>query len=81
MGKEHTFRKRIKEIEKGIKPSVTTIFNDYKKAEGKEFDMIREAKKEIQIIYSTASAFHLQEKSGTLALLKEMSDKNRKSKD
>ncbi|WP_458720401.1 sensor histidine kinase [Candidatus Nitrosocosmicus sp. R] len=65
---------RIKEIEKGIVSPVTTIFNDYKKAESKEFDMIREAKKEIQIIYSTVGAFHLQEKAGTLELLKEMSD-------
>ena len=65
---------RIKEIEKGINSPVTTIFNDYKKAESKEFDMIREANKEIQIIYSTASAFHLQEKAGTLELLKEMSN-------
>jgi signal transduction histidine kinase len=65
---------RIKEIEKGIVSPVTTILNDYKKAETKEFDMIREANKEIQIIYSTAGAFHLQEKAGTLELLKEMSD-------
>ena len=55
---------RIREIEKGIVSPVTTVFNDYKKAERKEFEMIREAKKEIQIIYSTASAFHLQEKGG-----------------
>ena len=65
---------RIREIEAGIASPVTTIFNEYKRAEKKEFDMIREAKKEIQIMYSTASAFHLQEKSGTLELLKEMSD-------
>ncbi len=65
---------RIKEIEKGIISPVTTIFNDYRKAESKEFDMIREANKEIQIIYSTSSAFHLQEKAGTLELLKEMSN-------
>ena len=65
---------RIKEIEKGIISPVTTIFSDYRKAESKEFDMIREANKEIQIIYSTARAFHLQEKAGTLELLKEMSN-------
>ncbi|WP_148687702.1 sensor histidine kinase [Candidatus Nitrosocosmicus hydrocola] len=67
---------RIKELEKGIKSSVTTVFNEYEKAEKKEFEMIREAKNEIQIIYSTSSAFHLQEKDGTLELLKEMSDQN-----
>ena len=66
---------RITELEKGIQSPVTTVFSDYKKAEKKEFEMIREAKKEIQIIYSTASAFHLQEKAGTLELLKEMSDR------
>jgi hypothetical protein len=46
------------------------------KAEKKEFEMIRAAKKEIQIINSTPSAFHLQEKSGILELLKEMANKN-----
>ncbi len=71
---------RIKELEKGIKSSVTTIFNEYEKAEKKEFDMIREAKEEIQIIYSTSDAFHLQEKSGTLELLKQVSDQNKNLK-
>lgn len=66
--------RRIEELEKGIKSSVTTIFNEYEKAEKKEFEMIREAKNEIQLIYSTPSVFHLQEKSGMLELLKEMSD-------
>ena len=65
---------RIRELEEGIVSPITTVFTEYKKAERKEFDMIREARKEIQIIYSVASAFHLQEKSGTLELLKEMSD-------
>jgi signal transduction histidine kinase len=68
---------RIRELEEGVISSVTTILNDYKKSEKKEFDMIRQAKKEIQIIYSTASAFHLQEEAGTLELLKEMSDQQK----
>lgn len=65
---------KIKELEKGIVSSVTGILTDYKEAEKKEWDMIRKANKEIQIIYSTASAFHLQEKSGVLELLKEKAD-------
>jgi signal transduction histidine kinase len=65
---------RIREIEAGIVSPVTTVFDEYKRAEKKEFDMIREANKEMQIMYSTSAAFHLQEKSGTLELLKEMSD-------
>ena len=38
------------------------IFSDYREALKKETEMIKKATKEIQIIYSTASAFHLQEK-------------------
>jgi len=68
---------KIAQIEKGVISSVTTLFNDYKQAEDKEFEMIKTASKEIQIIYSTANAFHLQEKTGTLELLKQMADENR----
>ncbi len=67
---------KLKEIEKGIIHPITTVFSDYKLAEKKEFEMIRKATKEIQILYSTANAFYLQEKSGTLQLLKEMADNN-----
>jgi hypothetical protein len=71
---------RISEIEKGITPSITTIFNDYKKAEIKEFDMIKKANKEIQIIYSTAAAFQVQEKSGVFELLRQTADQNKNLK-
>ena len=68
----------IKEIEQGVfVHPVITVFSGYKEAEEKEYDMIRNAEKEIQIIYSTSNAFYLQEKSGTLQLLKEMADKNK----
>ncbi|MER5174231.1 MAG: HAMP domain-containing sensor histidine kinase [Candidatus Nitrosocosmicus sp.] len=67
---------RIKEIEEGIVPQITIVFPDYKTALEKEFDMIKNATKEIQIIYSTVNAFHLQEHSGTLQLLKEMAEQN-----
>jgi len=66
----------IKEIEKGIVHPVTIVFSDYKDAEKKEVEMIRKATKEIQILYSTSNAFYLQEKSGTLQLLKEMAEQN-----
>ena len=67
---------RIKELEEGIIPPITIIFSDYKDALEKELNMIKNATKEIQIIYSTANAFHLQEHSGTLQLLKEMAEQN-----
>ena len=67
---------KLKEIEKGIIHPITTVFSDYKDAEKIEFEMIRKATKEIQILYSTANAFYLQEKSGILQLLKEMVEQN-----
>jgi signal transduction histidine kinase len=71
----------IKEIEQGVfVHPVTTIFSDYKEAQKKEFEMIKKAEKEIQIIYSTSNAFYIQERSGILQLLKEMADKNKNLK-
>ena len=67
---------KIKEIEDGIMPQTTVVFSDYKDALQKEINMIKSATKEIQIIYSTSNAFHLQEHGGTLQLLKEMASQN-----
>ncbi len=67
---------RIKEIEDGIVRPVSIVFSDFKDAVQKEFEMIRRAKREIQIMYSTVNAFHLQEKGGTLQLLQEMVERN-----
>lgn len=67
-------QQKINEIEKGIVSSITNILTDYKEAEAKEFDMIRNANESIKIIYSTPYAFHLQEKSGVLELLKKKAD-------
>jgi two-component system sensor histidine kinase VicK len=65
---------KIKEIEEGIVPPITTVFSDYKAALEKEFDMIKNATKEIQILYSTVNAFHLQKNNGTMQLLKNMAE-------
>jgi two-component system sensor histidine kinase VicK len=67
---------KIKEIENGIVPQTTVVFSDYKDALQKETDMIKSATREIQIIYSTSNAFHLQERGGTLQLLKDMAMQN-----
>ena len=67
---------RIKEIEEGIVPQITTIISDYEQVMRMEFEMIRKAKKEIQIMYSTVNAFYIQEHSGTLNLLKDMAEHN-----
>ena len=62
MGKAIPAEQKIKEIEKGIIHPITIVFSDYKDALKKEIEMIKNATKEIQIIYSTANAFHLQER-------------------
>jgi two-component system, OmpR family, sensor histidine kinase VicK len=67
---------RIKEIEEGIAPQITTIISDYEEVMRMEFEMIRKAKKEIQIMYSTVNAYYIQEHSGTLNLLKDMAEHN-----
>jgi signal transduction histidine kinase len=69
-------KQRIMEIEHGVTPAQTMVYSDYHDAVKKEFEMIKNAKREIQIMYSTADAFHVQEKQGTLQLLKEMTEQN-----
>jgi two-component system, OmpR family, sensor histidine kinase VicK len=67
---------KIKEIEEGIVPPITTVFSDHKTALEKEFDMIKNATKEIQILYSTVNAFHLQANTSILQLLKDIAKQN-----
>ncbi|HEY0580253.1 MAG TPA: ATP-binding protein, partial [Candidatus Nitrosocosmicus sp.] len=67
----------INEMEHGVVHPTTQVFSDYHEAEKKEHDMIQNAEKEIQIIYSTSNAFYLQERGGVLQLLKDMADKNK----
>jgi len=69
-------KQKIREIEYGVIPAETIVFSDYHDAVNKESEMIKKAKKEIQIMYSTVNAFHIQEKGGTLQLLKEMAVQN-----
>jgi signal transduction histidine kinase len=67
---------RIMEIEQGIIPAENIVYSDYHDAVRKEFEMIKNAKKEIQIMYSTVNAFHIQQKGGILQLLREMAEQN-----
>ena len=69
-------KQRIREIEHGVIPAETIVFSDYHDATKREEEMIRNAKREIQIMYSTVNAFHIQEKQGTMQLLKEMAEQN-----
>jgi len=56
------FLVRIKEIEEGIKPEVIEIIADPKEALEVEHRLLKAAKKEVQMIFSTVNTFLLQER-------------------
>jgi signal transduction histidine kinase len=53
---------RIKEIEEGIKPETIEVIVNPKEALEAEYRLLKSAKQEIQMIFSTVNAFHMQEK-------------------
>jgi two-component system sensor histidine kinase VicK len=63
---------RIKQIEEGIEPEVTEIIRNPQDAEQREWTLLRSAKEEIQIIYSTVNSYHIQERDGVLGFLSEL---------
>ncbi|HZA64001.1 MAG TPA: ATP-binding protein [Nitrososphaeraceae archaeon] len=71
---------KIREIEYGIMPEVTEVIQSPEEAERIEWDLLRKATKEVDIIYSTANAFHRQEYEGTMQTLGQLADKGVKIK-
>jgi two-component system sensor histidine kinase VicK len=65
---------KIKEIEYGIMPEVTEVIQSPEEAERREWDLLRKARKEVCIIYSTANAFYIQERAGTIQLLNQLAE-------
>ena len=57
---------RIKEIEEGVTPEFTERLTDPSEIQKITFDLVRSAKEEIKIIFSTANAFKRQEHSGLM---------------
>jgi two-component system, OmpR family, sensor histidine kinase VicK len=70
-------QQRIKEIEKGIKPEVIETIRQPKATQDRVFELIRSAKEEILVIFSTSNAFRRQEKAGAVDFLR----RTAKSKD
>jgi two-component system, OmpR family, sensor histidine kinase VicK len=60
---------RIKEIEEGIKPDFIETIREPARIQELGFEMVKSAKEEILIIFSTANAFHRQERAGMVGLL------------
>ena len=65
---------KIREIDYGIMPEVTEIIQNPKEAEKLEWELLRKAKKEVQIIYSTDNAFYIQESTGTIDFLNQLAE-------
>lgn len=53
---------RIKEIEERIKPETIEVIVDPRNALETEYRLLKSAKKEIQMIFSTVNTFHMQER-------------------
>jgi two-component system sensor histidine kinase VicK len=60
---------RIREIEEGIKPEVIETIREPKVTQERVFELIKSAREEILIIFSTSNAFRRQEKAGTVDFL------------
>ncbi|MDQ3808141.1 MAG: HAMP domain-containing histidine kinase, partial [Thermoproteota archaeon] len=65
---------KIREIDYGIMPEVTEIIQNPKEAEKLEWDLLRKAKKEVFILYSTDNAFYIQESTGTIDFLNQLAE-------
>jgi signal transduction histidine kinase len=63
---------KIRELELGIEQEVTEVIANSQDAKELERHLLREAKEEIQLIYSTANSYHIQESVGTIQLLTEL---------
>jgi signal transduction histidine kinase len=64
-----SFDEKIKEIEQGIIPEITEVIRDSDKAQELEWNLLKMATKEIQIIYSTVKAYKMQQSVGVMDYL------------
>jgi hypothetical protein len=66
---------KIKAIEDGVKPEYIKTINEHDKVEKVAFNLINSASKEILVIFSTANAFHRQERAGGVRFLMDAAKK------
>jgi hypothetical protein len=71
-----SFDEKIKEIEEGIIPEVTEVIQNSDKAQELEWNLLKKATKEIQIIYSTVKAYKMQKSVGVIDYLAKLAAKN-----
>jgi len=66
---------KIIEIEEGIEPEVIETIGNPFEIQKLAFKLVRAAKDEILLVFSTANAFHRQERTGMINLLKEAAER------
>src|SRR5215212_2379706 len=62
---------KIREIEEGIEPEIIETIRDPVEIQMLGFELVKSATYEILVIFSTANAFHRQERAGSMELFKE----------
>lgn len=71
-------KQRIREIEEGVKREIVEVFRDPEEIQRISYDLIKSAKKEILLIFSSSDSFHRELKPGVLLqLLKEIASMHR----
>ena len=68
---------KIREIEEGIEPEVIETIRNPFEIQKIAFELIKSARDEILLVFSTANAFHRQERTGMIKLLKEAAAERR----
>jgi two-component system, OmpR family, sensor histidine kinase VicK len=63
---------RIMEIQEGLKPAFIQTFRDADEIQRIGFDVVKSAKEEILILFSTANSFRRQQKAGLIQVLKDV---------
>ena len=64
-----SFDEKMKEIEQGIIPEITEVIKDSDKAQELEWNLLKMAREEIQIIYSIVKAYKMQQSAGVIDYL------------
>ncbi len=63
--------KRIREIEEDLRPGFIKSISDPYEIEKIAFDLVKSAKEEVMVLFSTANGFKRQERAGLIRLLQE----------
>jgi two-component system sensor histidine kinase VicK len=63
---------KIREIEEGVVHEIIESISDPTKLQNKVVDLLRTAREEILVVFSSANAFHRQERTGSIQILKDL---------